>query len=77
MRIRGDSNLRTDRMISRRSTSGKDNLVLSQMKPHHSEFVGARIGFKGAVNFRTQEFIKQTTVGIQDGPSKGDAAVGM
>jgi len=47
------------------------------MKPHHSEFVGARIGLEGAVNFRTQEFIKQTTVGIQDGPSKGDAAVGM
>ena len=34
-------------------------------------------GFEGAVSFRTQEFIKQTTVGIQDGPSKGGAAVGM
>ena len=59
------------------SKGGKGNLVLSKMKPRHSGFVGARIGFKGAVNSRTQKFVKQTTVGIRDGPSKGDAAAGM
>src|ERR1700755_554717 len=39
--------------------SGKDNLVLAEMKCFHAKFVSARIGLEGAVHFRAQEFIKQ------------------